>query len=1392
MQIKNLKGPELTDVVNRLGKDGNWHKLDECIHQVSVNKKSNLCGALISGDTGTGKTFFIESYLKQVENSHPVLTARHHRQHEGIPYFGFKYGISDYLSKIYKQFGRTKFQDFSGSLKDQLGDSFPLFLDYIPELSLLAGKDPSFSQGSVPKVENQLYPLFKILFNFLADYYKKPLLFFTDDLQWIDGPGINLLKYLLLHLSPEKLIWIGACRIPQEKTSAISQLVEALSFEKRMIENIYLNGLNPEQTRKFIEITLGHSCHDQLTEVCFKLSAGNPSHLQVLLESLKDSDLIWLSKEVWHCDKKSISAKYKGQNTQLILLERIKKISGPSREMLSIIACMGRFSRRTLVDWLKGDDLLLAKLLKETNAAGLLEQGQNNIRFSEMHIGEMIYNRLPELRRSELHYKIAKLLYSRGIEQLNGTQIIFMTYHFNQSLDCVRANGEIQICAALNYKAGYFSKKDNAYDRANHFFKISGDLLRECTWEKVLEQVFLVYMERARIEYTLGEYDLAEIHLDYLLDRFHHTFKRVKVFELKITINNHLGRYRKVIQILKESLRELGLELPLDELALGEEVIFLKSLLSRQEKGEIPSEYSTDEAIREAILKLLYVGGMGLHHTSDVLMTWAALQIIIRSGADTSSGVKAIGYVSYARMLIISGDIQKGMDFGAKGLEINNVLKDFKLRCRVYGVYAFYIQPWKKAFEDSMPLLEEGIISGRKTGDLIGIYILKTHQLNLHFISGLPLKELLHYDFEESYPGMELTYYITHYQKSLIKFLMGETAVFSIPRQQPSWLAARLTIQEEKFYRNYVWARYYFLFGHYELAERAARESNDNRKLQDGSPLVPANLVTWFLSITQNWPNFSNDATKALAIQMKEILNSIEFWRQNAPVNYESSYWLLNAEWHKIKSEENRALECYQKSLETSGTNIYQRALTNELLAKHLLTLPEGRNSACNYLIEAINVYTEWGAVAKSRQLIQQYQSLITSAYPHSQEMDIETIQRELSEDMEVSSLIKKLMVLLLRVSGSTRVVVELMETTGVLSCYGDLSLINRVRKAKANNHLEAERTGIPHAMILMSHRAQNAVVVNDLSLDNGSREVETLQKRGVKSFLLLPVTINGHLSMVIYLENVFKKNWYLQERLKWVRITANQGAVIIENARTHEKTVKLNEEIRKEMNEKERLALLIEAQKDSHLKDLVQTQDNERERIASDLHDSLGSLLSSVKLRFNGLQEEIGSKIPEKIVPYNAAVTLLDDAIQELRRIAHNMSPVSLKRFGLRAAIQTFIEQINSSEQLDVDLQILGLERRLPEQVEIAAYRIGQELVQNVIKHAKATSMRIQVIGHKDSLNIIVEDNGIGVEKCKIAPGFGFTTIQSKIRMFKGNFTIESQPGKGTMVLVDIPVSQY
>ncbi|WP_143960842.1 AAA family ATPase [Litoribacter populi] len=1351
--------------------DPNWNKLKAAFSKLDSKTDHPLhIGILVSGLAGTGKSHLIQSFLTEYYSLYPLLQTQHKKQQRYIPYSDFKDAIGGFIGQLYQDQSSETFYTFSQALKEYFGKDFPIILDYIPELNLLAGQHSTEVDKTAPSIENQLYPLILRLFQFLRRFFEKPILLFTDDLQWMSEAELNLLKYLLTHLQKDSLIWVGAFRPSQGKESPIPHLIDSLGFENRLIEQISIENLNKAQSTLFIEKQLDGTCCPKVVELCHKLSQGKLLHLQLILEDLKSRNLIWKSDSRWSGNTEAIQLLFKNQHVENFHQIKLKNLSSEALELVYKMVCVGSIPKKLLGEWYGGNEKLLEKLLQEGFEQGIFSQKGQDIHIRDTHLGELIYKSIPEKEKDIYHFSFAELLYKTEENISNPQLFIIAATHTNLVISYLRRSGKLEFGAILNYKAGMMSKREKAFSQSKSFFKISGNLLKECDWEKVSDQIYQVYMERAKVEYYLGDFDLAEVHLDFLLEKFKDMEKRTPVYRLKIVINNHFGKYRKVLQILKQSLTELGLILPPKKAWKNE----VKLLAEKQEKGvdfgndlpAINNQYITD---------LLNVGGMALHHTSDLLMNWAALQIILRSEWSENQSIKAIGFVSYARLKINTGDYKKGLELGKKGMIFNLKNHDHQYRCRVFGVYGFYILPWKESFSKSNEILNEGIEAGRLTGDLIGLYILKTHLFNLHFISGRPLENLLQIKFEETPPRMELTYYITQYQQHLVNYLLRRTSTFLLPLQQPSYLAAVLTIQEETFYRNYVLSIYYFLGGHYEIAKQTALKAQENSTLQEGSPLLSANLFLLALSISQN---HSSNNSLADYNKFEEILAQFETWATLNPSNFLAQLLLLKAE-SCVTSQNFVESESFYRNAfqEAPQDNYFLQGLIKELYAKSRLTNNENLEDARELLIESKKLYAEWGALSKVDQLELQYDCILSSSTIYSLDhLDIETIQKELSGDLNIKSLVQKLMVLMLRFTGSSGVGIYLSENGGNLT---------RVGKSFSYPQAPISKEKFPKSLILMAHKTMSPLIIGDTE-SGTAQHVPELTKRKVKSFAILPISISGALSMVIFLENTLAYDWYNQKLIKWAKMIANQGLIIIENALIHENTIKLNQELRREMEEKQQLAELIQRQKDEHLKAMVESLDSERGRIAGDLHDSIGSLLSSVKFRFGDVQENL--ELMDN-PGFNSAISMLDIAIEEVRKIAHEMSPVGLKRFGLNAALESFISNLRTSQQLNINFQMLGFDKRLPEQLELILYRVCQELVQNVLKHAGASELGIQLIHHKKSINLTVEDNGKGMDTSNILHGFGFLTIQAKIKLLKGEFNIESGKGKGTLVWVDVPL---
>ena len=204
----------------------------------------------------------------------------------------------------------------------------------------------------------------------------------------------------------------------------------------------------------------------------------------------------------------------------------------------------------------------------------------------------------------------------------------------------------------------------------------------------------------------------------------------------------------------------------------------------------------------------------------------------------------------------------------------------------------------------------------------------------------------------------------------------------------------------------------------------------------------------------------------------------------------------------------------------------------------------------------------------------------------------------------------------------------------------------------------------------------------------------------------------------------------------------------------------------------------------------MLKGQEEERSRLAKDLHDGLGGLLSGVKFSLSNMKDNL-IITPDNMTVFERSLDMIDTSIKELRRVAHNMMPEMLVKFGLDEAVKEYCNIINSTKLVTVKYQALGMETRLEKSTEIIIFRIVQELLNNVMKHAAATTAFVQLIRQGDRLNLILEDDGKGFDTTLASnhEGAGLLNIRSRVDYLKGRLDIHSEPGKGTLVNIEFNV---
>ncbi|TKD66508.1 sensor histidine kinase [Flavobacterium sp. ASW18X] len=234
----------------------------------------------------------------------------------------------------------------------------------------------------------------------------------------------------------------------------------------------------------------------------------------------------------------------------------------------------------------------------------------------------------------------------------------------------------------------------------------------------------------------------------------------------------------------------------------------------------------------------------------------------------------------------------------------------------------------------------------------------------------------------------------------------------------------------------------------------------------------------------------------------------------------------------------------------------------------------------------------------------------------------------------------------------------------------------------------------------------------------------------------------------------------------------------------------KLRKTRRKQRLKEAELDLLKQEQQNKIFSAMIEGQEKERKRLAIDLHDGLGGRLSGISLNLSKLDKDEPSEYPKDRLL--KVMKDLDDSLSELRVIARNLMPETLVKFGLHAALKDYCTNMTGTGT-KVTLQFYGNENGIDLNHQVTIFRVIQELINNAVKHAKATEVLIQFIREGNTIDITVEDNGIGMSKEileKEQKGMGLSNLRTRIAYLKGELDFHSIKNEGTTVNIHLNIN--
>ena len=211
----------------------------------------------------------------------------------------------------------------------------------------------------------------------------------------------------------------------------------------------------------------------------------------------------------------------------------------------------------------------------------------------------------------------------------------------------------------------------------------------------------------------------------------------------------------------------------------------------------------------------------------------------------------------------------------------------------------------------------------------------------------------------------------------------------------------------------------------------------------------------------------------------------------------------------------------------------------------------------------------------------------------------------------------------------------------------------------------------------------------------------------------------------------------------------------------------------------------------------LLSAQERERKRISMELHDELGQSLAVLKLQIRAIERGLGDDQQDLKEGCLELLLYLDGVIDDVRRLSRDLSPSILEDLGLQSALKYLINEVSKHYTVSQAFEVEDLDQLFPAEAQIIIYRIFQECLTNISKHAGATEVSVAVKEHDGLISLMIEDNGAGFDPALVLArraagrGLGLAALDERARMLGGTLEIRSQPGAGTRMTCIIPVDQ-
>jgi PAS domain S-box-containing protein len=813
--------------------------------------------------------------------------------------------------------------------------------------------------------------------------------------------------------------------------------------------------------------------------------------------------------------------------------------------------------------------------LWEAVRTGLVFRSEDAYRFLHDRVQEAAYALIPEESRPEAHLRIGRVLTAHTPPEKREKVIFEIVNQLNRGAARITSRDEREDLAELNLIAGKRAKASTAYGSALTYLLAGAALLAEDCWERQHALAFSLEFHRAECEFLTGAVAAAEERLTALSTRATTTVEQGTVSCLRMDVYTTLGQSGRAIAAGLDYLRQVGIHLsphPTDEDARREYDRIWAQLGGRtvEELIELPLMSDPVALATLDVLTRVFPPAMFTDVNLLALVLCRAVDLSLERGHSDGS---CFAYVMLGQQAAVRfGDYEAASRLGQLGYDLVERRGLARFRARIYLSFGMIILPLTRHVRAGRELVRRAFEAARQTGDLtFAGYSCILLNINM-LAAGDPLAETQR-EAENSLAfaqkmrfGFAIHSIAT--QLGLIRTLRGLTRNFgSLDDEQFDELRIEhhfadnpdLALSECWYWIRKLQARY--LAGDYAAAVEAL--SQVQRLLWTSpSPLEVAEFHFYgALSHAASCDSAAADQRQQHVEALAAHHRQLAVWAESGPENFENRAALVGAEIARLEGRELDAMRLYEQAIQSARANgfVHHEALANELAGRFYLQ--RGFETAgCAHLRHARACYAVWGADGKVRQFDQLYPHLREeqpAAGPRStiatpvEHLDLRTVikvSQAVSAEMDLDKLIDTVMRAAIEHAGAARGLLILSRRDGQqieaeAETVGDNLLVKRK---------EAALGALPQSIINYVVRTQEFVILDDASRQNRFAADTYLSEHHARSVLCLPLTTQGKLVGVLYLENNLAPRVFTPSRIAVLKVLASQAAISLESSRLY------------------------------------------------------------------------------------------------------------------------------------------------------------------------------------------------------------------------------------------------